>query len=276
MKIQLPEQLPARPCYGTTGAMIWTDPHIAKGLLEAHLDPSHDAASRRPETIASITHWILQATNTQAGAKVLDLGSGPGLYCSRFAQAGLAVTGVDISANSLALAKEQAELQGLEIRYLCCNYLELELKETFDLVTLIYYDFGVLLRPRQHQLLAKIAGLLKPGGWFAFDVHSPNLDFREGEEREFVDGPGFWCPGPHAVVTQTFHYPQEMAFLDQHTVVCQGGTEVFRTWEHYFTPELITHMLTEHGFQVVEINADLAGTLLGADSKALGILARKL
>lgn len=276
MKIILPEQLPARPAYGTTGAMIWTDPHIAKGLLDAHIDPSHDAASRRPETIAAISNWILQETGTKEGAKVLDLGSGPGLYCSRFAQAGLSVTGVDISANSLAWARRQAELQGLGIRYLEGNYLELELKDTFDLVTLIYYDFGVFLRPQQHQLLAKIAGLLQPGGWFAFDVHSPNLPYREGEEREHYDGPGFWRPAAHSIATQTFHYPQEMAYLDQHTVVSQEGTEVYRVWEHYFTPELITEMLAEHGFKVVQINADLAGTPLIADSRALGILARKL
>lgn len=276
MKIQLPEVLSPRPAYGTTGAMIWTDPHIAKGLLEAHIDPSHDAASRKPETIASITAWILQETGIPAGAKVLDLGSGPGLYCACFAQAGLAVTGVDISANSLAWAKEQAELQGLDIRYLCGNYLELELKETFDLVTLIYFDFGVFLRPQQHQLLAKIAGLLLPEGWFAFDVHSPNLAYQEQEERDYVDGPGFWSPSPHWIATQTFHYPQEMAYLDQHTVVSQEGTVIYRTWEHYFTPELIKNMLAEHGFEAVQINEDLAGSPLSRESRAMGILARKL
>ena len=29
---------------------FWDDPHISKSMLEAHLDPNHDAASRKTDS----------------------------------------------------------------------------------------------------------------------------------------------------------------------------------------------------------------------------------
>lgn len=42
---------------------FWDDPHISKGMLEAHLNPEQDAASRRPQTIdKEIRHLISSGT----------------------------------------------------------------------------------------------------------------------------------------------------------------------------------------------------------------------
>ena len=59
--------------------MFWTDPHIAKQMLASHLDPTVDAASRRPETIERITNWIAASVGLRPGDRILDLGCGPGL-----------------------------------------------------------------------------------------------------------------------------------------------------------------------------------------------------
>lgn len=75
-----------------TIATLWTDPHIARQMLAFHLDPHHDAASRRPGSIEGFVGWLDERLPL-AGKKLMDLGCGPGLYAQRLAQRGAQVTG---------------------------------------------------------------------------------------------------------------------------------------------------------------------------------------
>ena len=52
-----------------------------------------------------------------AGLRVLDVGCGGGLLAEEFARLGCAVTGVDPSEESLAVARRHAEQQRLRITY---------------------------------------------------------------------------------------------------------------------------------------------------------------
>jgi len=79
-------------------SLFWDDPHISKQMLEAHLNPNIDAASRKPETIERSVNWLTQILDLKPGASILDLGCGPGLYASRFAQAGFHLTAWTIRA----------------------------------------------------------------------------------------------------------------------------------------------------------------------------------
>ncbi len=45
---QLTEFLGKPKLYAPCSAPFWDDEHISRNMLQAHLDPSHDAASRRP------------------------------------------------------------------------------------------------------------------------------------------------------------------------------------------------------------------------------------
>jgi len=89
--------------YEKTDTLFWNDPHIAKSMLEAHLNPALEAASRKPETIDKAVDFI--ETLVSKDAKILDIGCGPGLYTKRLADKGFNVTGLDFSANSIAYEK---------------------------------------------------------------------------------------------------------------------------------------------------------------------------
>jgi hypothetical protein len=67
--------------YGKGNASMWEDEYISGRLLELHLDPDCDAASRRRSTIERTVQWIGRyLDDTQRS--VLDLGCGPGLYAN--------------------------------------------------------------------------------------------------------------------------------------------------------------------------------------------------
>lgn len=112
---------------------MWTDDHISKQLLDVHLNPDIDLASRRRASIESTVDWILNSANLEK-MNILDLGCGPGLYAELMAERGYKVTGVDFSKNSIEYARNEAIKKNLDIEYVNQNYLELCEENKYDLV----------------------------------------------------------------------------------------------------------------------------------------------
>ncbi len=257
--------------------LFWNDPHISKQMLDAHLNPNWDAASRRPELIDQIVSWIAKQLPMGHGASLLDLGCGPGLYCARLDRLGYHVTGVDYSQRSIDYARQTAAANQQAIEYLYQDYLTLDLHQRFDAAILVYYDLGVLADPDRDNLLQRVHQALKPGGYFIFDLLTP-LGRAEQSVLDWQVKPhgGFWRPGPHMVLSRTFAYPDASAFVDQYIVIePTGDVDIYRIWEHGYTPETITPVLEAQGFAVAGIWADLTGQEHHPDAKTMAIIARK-
>ena len=229
---------------------MWTDEHISRQLLEFHLNPKLDLASRLPESIDKTIDFILGFCH-KTPMEILDLGCGPGLYLERLAKAGHKTTGVDFSENSIAYAKKNAKEKNLSIQYECRNYLDLDYTNHFDLIMMIYTDFGVLVPEERKILLENIYRALKPNGLFVFDVvNDKNLDekFKEHQTWSFENG-SFWKPAPYLELKSGFHYPDDKVFLQQHTIVDKNNIiNNYRFWTHYFNHEDITYILSPSKF----------------------------
>jgi len=90
-------------------AVMWTDAYISKQLLEVHLNPEVDLASRKKKTIESTVKWILEKAGKN-NLKILDLGCGPGLYSQLLSEKGHTVTGVDFSDFGVLSPDDRATL----------------------------------------------------------------------------------------------------------------------------------------------------------------------
>lgn len=255
-------------------SFLWTDPHIAGQMLKTHLDPNTDSASRKPKTIDDTVSFCMRHINLKAGDSVLDAGCGPGLYCERFAINGLRVTGFDISSNSLSYARDSALEKGLDIKYICGNYLDMDFENEFDAVFLIWWDFCVLDHEGRKKLLRNVKRALKPGGHFVFDVSTPFQDEDMGEYRKWnaYEG-GFFASGPNVVFENRFIYPEESAYLDQFTVLTDDRMKVFRIYNTNYTSESISKLLNDNGFSVLDIREDLTGAPYTDKSRSLGVFA---
>lgn len=99
------------------------------------------------------------------GKKVLEIGSGIGTAMINFARSGAQVTAVDLSDKSLELAKQRAQVYGLEdqISFYQANAEELSQSvpvDTYDLV----YSFGVIHHtPHPEKVIEQIRHYVKPG-----------------------------------------------------------------------------------------------------------------
>ena len=74
----------------------------------------------------------------------------------------------------------------------------MELTETFDLIVMIYCDFGALSANDRHLLAANIYRWLKPGGKFLLDVFSATKYDQTVVQQSWVysEGAGFWARTP--------------------------------------------------------------------------------
>jgi 2-polyprenyl-3-methyl-5-hydroxy-6-metoxy-1,4-benzoquinol methylase len=185
--------------YAPGTSKFWNDPHISKGMLEAHLNPEIDLATRKLDFVNQSAEWIAQTADPAARPRLLDIGCGPGIYAELFCQKGFDVTGLDFSPPAIAYARDHAEAEHLSIRYLCKNYLDMEFDKAFDVITLIFCDFGVLSGEDRVRLLKKVYRALKPGGMFIVDVCT--MKQYEGWEEKSTwsySESGFWSDSPHA------------------------------------------------------------------------------
>ncbi|WP_347840562.1 class I SAM-dependent methyltransferase [uncultured Draconibacterium sp.] len=265
--------------YEPDTAIMWTDKHISKQLLQVHLNEHVDLASRKPETIKNTVNWILDKSGGEK-LNILDLGCGPGLYSNLLAQKGHNVTGVDFSDNSINYAKRKAKEDGLEINYIQSNYLELELPEqSFDLVLLIYTDLGVLIPEDRAKLLRLIYTVLKLGGNFIFDVLNDKDLPKKGSAKNWeVAEKGFWKPQPYLALSESFLYEKEKVILYQHQIVDENeGVSLYRFWTHFFAAADLKKLLPENEWQNVELFEDVlpGGNLFGGEHVTFTVARKK-
>lgn len=261
------------PLFSDVDESFWRDPYISKQILEAHLDPVSDDASRRPDTIARSTEWI--AGHAGAGARLLDLGCGPGLYCQGFARRGMEVCGLDYSRTAVEYARGHARRQGLAIDYRVGDYRRASLPAPFDLITLIYGGFCCITNVERDDLLARVRRSLSPGGLFVFDVFTRSYIERGGGSWYIDLRNGFWRPGPHLVVERKFDYPEADVHLDRFVVTDRrSGVSVYNMWKHYYSKETVEEVLVNAGFEAVGWHGDLAGAPFDQYGPWIGIVAR--
>lgn len=111
-----------------------------------------------------VAHFELQPKSLKPlqNITILDVGCGGGLVCEPLARLGGRVTGIDPTADSIAIARRHAETQGLSIDYRTARAEDLCVAgETFDAVVCLEVIEHV---PDVTAFLKVITKLVRPGG----------------------------------------------------------------------------------------------------------------
>lgn len=130
--------------------------------LDGELKTLHDINPTRVQFICNHVDF--------KNKKVLDVGCGGGILTESLAKLGCEVTGIDLAAKTIEVAKQHAKQSGLVIQYYCKDIADLaqEQPEQYDIVTcmemlehvsqpeIIINNCAKLIKPTGHLFLSTI------------------------------------------------------------------------------------------------------------------------
>ncbi|BCV56408.1 hypothetical protein TUM17384_03530 [Shewanella algae] len=180
----------------------WNDADFSQRMLENHLSQEHDWASRKLAVIERQVDWL--CSQLAPGAKVLDLGCGPGFYTQLLAKRGFCCTGVDFSPASIAYAQQQAQAAGLDIDYQLLDVRSYRPTKKFDFIMMTFGELNVFSAADAKSLLKDCANWLTPNGKLLVEVHSFDEVKRQGQAKPSWQrhSQGLFLDAPHLLLTE--------------------------------------------------------------------------
>ncbi|WP_412502253.1 class I SAM-dependent methyltransferase [Shewanella algae] len=180
----------------------WNDADFSQRMLENHLSQEHDWASRKLAVIERQVDWL--CSQLAPGAKVLDLGCGPGFYTQLLAKRGFCCTGVDFSPASIAYAQQQAQAAGLDIDYQLLDVRSYRPTKKFDFIMMTFGELNVFSTADAKSLLKHCANWLMPNGKLLVEVHSFDEVKRQGQAEPSWQrhSQGLFLDAPHLLLTE--------------------------------------------------------------------------
>lgn len=265
-------QLLSKPAFPrSANSCFWNDDHISENLLKAHLNAGWDAASRKHSFIEHSAAWIADIAPSGDFPALLDLGCGPGLYAEHFHKLGYAVTGIDFSNRSIEYARSVSKQKNSDITYINKSYLDIDFRDCFDIVTIIYCDYGVMPETDRKVFRDSVFKALRKGGKFILDCFSDVYFSKEKEESSFevCENGGFWSPDSYIALNALWRYTNCMSTLKRHVILSREKISLYDFYERRFTKESLEAEITDSGFSSGEYFADAAGKPYSKKSETL-------
>lgn len=227
----------------------WFEP-VADHLGEAYLRYSFTRGTVG-EVDALLTH-----SGIGPGARVLDVGCGPGRHALELASRGYEVVGVDISATFVALAETAAARRGLTgATFAVADARSLSFWQEFDLViSLCQGAFGLTGGPAagspvgfelDEPVLAGMAAAAKPGGTVIVSAFSAYFQMRFAEDDR----------------TRIETFDAALGVNEEETVIRSPGGEErpTRLWTTCYTPRELRLLARIVGLTPIDVHGVTPG-----------------
>ena len=139
---------------------------VAERLGEAYLRYSFTKGTQQEVA------FLVEVLGLRPEQRVLDVGCGPGRHSVALAQAGLAVTGIDVSARFLEIAAEAARAAGVGAAFFEVDARGMPFDDEFDAVISICQGAFGLMGEGDGLVLRRMAEAARPGGLLCLTAFS--------------------------------------------------------------------------------------------------------
>ncbi|MBP1999121.1 ubiquinone/menaquinone biosynthesis C-methylase UbiE [Paenibacillus shirakamiensis] len=218
---------------------------------------------------------------------VVELGCGTGSITIPLVNSGFEVTGMDLSADMLSVARRKMEqtprgtrlFREGSVRWVQQDMRDWEMPEPVDTVISFCDCLNYLLEEEDIiRTFRRTYDGLKSGGTFLFDVHHPNTLIRYEEEQPFI-----WDEKSVSYIW-TCERDANRHEIEHHLTIFaheeEQGKDMYRRFEEVHTQRAyemnwLKHELRQAGFKQVECYADFEWTEAGEDAARLFFVAIK-
>jgi SAM-dependent methyltransferase len=191
------------------------------------------------------------------GKRVLDIGCGTGILSVKLAKQGAEVTGVDLSAEMLAVATTRAQALSLPVEFIEQPMQQLSGFTGYD-VAVIAIDSLNYLQEREEVLstFRQIHSALAVGGKLLFDVHST---FKT--DVIFMEGPFTFDNDRIAYIWETEEGENPHSVYSELAFFVKGEKDLYRRFDEVHTQRTFpvsdyVDMLVDVGFSIERVFAD--------------------
>lgn len=162
--------------------------------------------------------FLVDVLGLRSGDRVLDVGCGPGRHAIALGEAGMSVTGVDVSAGFLEVARRDAEERGAKVAFFQQDARSMPFADEFDAaISICQGGFG-LMGDDDSLILRRMAEALKTGGRLCVTAFSALFEAAtQRPEASFDVGTGI----VHEAMT---------------IKTSAGDEEVMEAWTSVYTP----------------------------------------
>lgn len=146
-------------------------------------------ANRDEEEAARLVELLDMELPLEKGAEILDLGCGRGRHAINLNKKGYNITGIDLSKEAIATAREKADQMGLSGIRFEVRDMRNPLPKTFDAIVNLFTTFGYFKSDEENaSVLDSVQKMLRPGGFFVLDylnARKVEQDHSKHDEGEF-------------------------------------------------------------------------------------------
>ncbi len=264
--------------WGDADKIPWHEPEFSRRMLREHLSQEHDLASRRFGIVDEHVRWIDGHILHRRPARILDLGCGPGFYASRLAKRGHSCVGIDYSPASIEYAREQAVGQPLDCTYVQGDVRTADFGVGFDLVMMVFGELNVFRPSDARTILKKAKRALARGGVLLLEPHRFGTVEQVGKQGPSWHGAesGLFSDAPHLWLEESFWNVESCTAVQRFYVIdaATGGVTQHGQTIQAYTDEQYRNLLTDCGFQSVELLGSLGTREAAGQDHLMAIVAR--
>jgi len=225
-------------------------------------------AHRDEEEAERLVDLVERKVNPAPDTHILDVGCGRGRHARLFARRGYDVTGLDLSAEAVAEAREWAAQEGLDVAFVQGDMRDPYCEACADGVVNLFTSFGYFETDAENQrALRAMTTALRPGGWFLQDFLNA-AHVRATLEPESVDT-------VNGVTVQQRRWIEDGRINKRIRIQWDGQEDTFRESVRLYTRDDLEAMYEDEGLDLVDTFGDYDGNAHAPESPRLLLYARK-